>query len=196
MFWDISPLVPLTPFGYISSQNLLQNGEAMKCPRCDIIVQKKDGCDWICCLMCKTEICWVTKQARWGPNVNTNTHTEREKHIVRQFWFSAVNIICCPYLFFLQGHGDTTGGCRCRVNNQPCHPNCQNCHWAEHTNEHGTYSTCNCRQMYYLKKHTWCFWLTTDCSPLFFRFILLTFSLAFRGTLTAQGYPTAEARMW
>lgn len=46
----------------------------MKCPRCDIIVQKKDGCDWICCLMCKTEICWVTKQARWGPNVTTFTY--------------------------------------------------------------------------------------------------------------------------
>ncbi|KAM7422960.1 hypothetical protein PAMA_010816 [Pampus argenteus] len=75
-------------------ENLIQNGEAMNCPRCDIIVQKKDGCDWICCLMCKTEICWVTKQARWGPN----------------------------------GNGDTSGGCRCRVNNQPCHPNCQNCH--------------------------------------------------------------------
>ncbi|KAM9759619.1 ranBP-type and C3HC4-type zinc finger-containing protein 1 [Menidia menidia] len=75
-------------------ESMLQNGEAMKCPRCDIIVQKKDGCDWICCLMCKTEICWVTKQARWGPN----------------------------------GNGDTSGGCRCRVNNIPCHPNCQNCH--------------------------------------------------------------------
>ncbi|RVE73071.1 hypothetical protein OJAV_G00045650 [Oryzias javanicus] len=75
-------------------ESMLQNGEAMNCPRCAIIVQKKDGCDWICCLMCKTEICWVTKQARWGPN----------------------------------GHGDTSGGCRCRVNNQPCHPNCQNCH--------------------------------------------------------------------
>ncbi|KAI3369881.1 hypothetical protein L3Q82_024690, partial [Scortum barcoo] len=75
-------------------ESMLQNGEAMKCPRCDIIVQKKDGCDWICCLMCRTEICWVTKQARWGPN----------------------------------GSGDTSGGCRCRVNNQPCHPNCQNCH--------------------------------------------------------------------
>ncbi|TNM88688.1 ranBP-type and C3HC4-type zinc finger-containing protein 1 [Takifugu flavidus] len=73
---------------------LLQQGEAMKCPRCDIIVQKKDGCDWICCVMCKTEICWVTKQARWGPN----------------------------------GRGDTSGGCRCLVNHQPCHPNCQNCH--------------------------------------------------------------------
>ncbi|XP_041836123.1 ranBP-type and C3HC4-type zinc finger-containing protein 1 [Melanotaenia boesemani] len=75
-------------------ESMLQNGEAMKCPRCDVIVQKKDGCDWICCLMCRTEICWVTKQARWGPN----------------------------------GSGDTSGGCRCRVNNQPCHPNCQNCH--------------------------------------------------------------------
>lgn len=75
-------------------EGMLQNGEAMKCPRCDIIVQKKDGCDWICCLMCKTEICWVTKQARWGPN----------------------------------GRGDTSGGCKCRVNNRACHPNCQNCH--------------------------------------------------------------------
>ncbi|XP_061582751.1 ranBP-type and C3HC4-type zinc finger-containing protein 1 [Cololabis saira] len=75
-------------------EGMLQNGEAMKCPRCDIIVQKKDGCDWICCLMCKTEICWVTKQARWGPN----------------------------------GNGDISAGCRCRVNNQLCHPNCQNCH--------------------------------------------------------------------
>ncbi|KAL0978212.1 hypothetical protein UPYG_G00167550 [Umbra pygmaea] len=47
---------------------LLQNGEAMHCPKCKVIVQKKDGCDWICCLMCKTEICWVTRQSRWGPN--------------------------------------------------------------------------------------------------------------------------------
>ncbi|XP_066526883.1 ranBP-type and C3HC4-type zinc finger-containing protein 1 [Hoplias malabaricus] len=46
---------------------LVQNGEAMYCPKCKVIVQKKDGCDWLCCLMCKTEICWVTKQARWGP---------------------------------------------------------------------------------------------------------------------------------
>uniref|UniRef100_A0AAQ4NPD7 RanBP-type and C3HC4-type zinc finger-containing protein 1 n=1 Tax=Gasterosteus aculeatus aculeatus TaxID=481459 RepID=A0AAQ4NPD7_GASAC len=75
-------------------ESLLQNKEAMKCPRCDIVIQKKDGCDWICCLMCKTEICWVTKQARWGPN----------------------------------GNGDTSGGCRCRVDRKPCHPNCQNCH--------------------------------------------------------------------
>ncbi|KAK7126597.1 hypothetical protein R3I94_017933 [Phoxinus phoxinus] len=73
---------------------LLKNGEAMNCPKCQVIVQKKDGCDWICCLMCKTEICWVTKQARWGP----------------------------------EGTGDTSGGCKCRVNGVLCHPQCQNCH--------------------------------------------------------------------
>ncbi|KAG7478299.1 hypothetical protein MATL_G00078960 [Megalops atlanticus] len=72
---------------------MLETGEAMHCPKCKIIVQKKDGCDWICCVMCKTEICWVTRQARWGP----------------------------------MGRGDTSGGCRCRVNG-PCHPRCQNCH--------------------------------------------------------------------
>ncbi|KAJ3603013.1 hypothetical protein NHX12_030757 [Muraenolepis orangiensis] len=73
---------------------MLQSGEAMKCPSCDVTMQKKSGCDWICCVMCKTEICWVTKQARWGP----------------------------------KGAGDTSGGCKCRVNNVLCHPNCQNCH--------------------------------------------------------------------
>ncbi|XP_044151776.1 ranBP-type and C3HC4-type zinc finger-containing protein 1-like [Bufo gargarizans] len=48
-------------------KTLVQMGEAMYCPACKIIVQKKDGCDWIRCTMCQTEICWVTKGPRWGP---------------------------------------------------------------------------------------------------------------------------------
>lgn len=73
---------------------MLQQGEAMHCPQCQIVVQKKDGCDWIRCTVCHTEICWVTKGPRWGPG----------------------------------GPGDTSGGCRCRMNGVPCHPSCQNCH--------------------------------------------------------------------
>ncbi|KAL1762900.1 ranBP-type and C3HC4-type zinc finger protein-containing protein 1 [Sigmodon hispidus] len=73
---------------------MLQQGEVMHCPQCRIVVQKKDGCDWIRCTVCHTEICWVTKGPRWGPG----------------------------------GPGDTSGGCRCRVNRIPCHPSCQNCH--------------------------------------------------------------------
>ncbi|XP_058142824.1 ranBP-type and C3HC4-type zinc finger-containing protein 1 isoform X1 [Dasypus novemcinctus] len=46
---------------------MLQQGEAMHCPQCKIVVQKKDGCDWIRCTVCHTEICWVTKGPRWGP---------------------------------------------------------------------------------------------------------------------------------
>uniref|UniRef100_A0A8C9JBN6 RANBP2-type and C3HC4-type zinc finger containing 1 n=1 Tax=Panthera tigris altaica TaxID=74533 RepID=A0A8C9JBN6_PANTA len=75
-------------------RSMLQQGEAMHCPQCRIVVQKKDGCDWIRCTVCHTEICWVTKGPRWGPG----------------------------------GPGDTSGGCRCRVNGIPCHPSCQNCH--------------------------------------------------------------------
>ncbi|KAM4908021.1 sharpin [Sylvia borin] len=75
-------------------QTLVQRGEAMHCPTCRIVVQKKDGCDWIRCTVCHTEICWVTKGPRWGP----------------------------------AGPGDTSGGCRCNVNGQRCHPQCQNCH--------------------------------------------------------------------
>ncbi|XP_053717069.1 ranBP-type and C3HC4-type zinc finger-containing protein 1 isoform X2 [Synchiropus splendidus] len=73
---------------------LVQSGEAMHCPQCSIIMQKRDGCDWLRCTVCHTEICWVTRGPRWGP----------------------------------KGPGDTTGGCRCNVNNQKCHPKCQNCH--------------------------------------------------------------------
>ncbi|XP_029469129.1 ranBP-type and C3HC4-type zinc finger-containing protein 1-like isoform X1 [Rhinatrema bivittatum] len=73
---------------------MVQQGEAMHCPRCQIIVQKKEGCDWIRCSVCHTEICWATKGPRWGPG----------------------------------GTGDTSGGCRCRLNGAPCHPSCQNCH--------------------------------------------------------------------
>ncbi|CAH1270746.1 SHARPIN [Branchiostoma lanceolatum] len=75
-------------------ENMVQQGEAMHCPQCDIIVQKKEGCDWIRCSMCRTEICWVTKARRWGP----------------------------------AGPGDISGGCRCRVGGQKCHPECRNCH--------------------------------------------------------------------
>ncbi|XP_055520873.1 ranBP-type and C3HC4-type zinc finger-containing protein 1 [Leucoraja erinacea] len=48
-------------------KSLVQTGEAMHCPRCGIVVQKKGGCDWIRCPVCHTEICWVTKGCRWGP---------------------------------------------------------------------------------------------------------------------------------
>uniref|UniRef100_A0A8D3CTE9 RanBP-type and C3HC4-type zinc finger-containing protein 1 n=1 Tax=Scophthalmus maximus TaxID=52904 RepID=A0A8D3CTE9_SCOMX len=75
-------------------KTLVQSGEAMYCPQCGIIVQKRDGCDWLRCTVCHTEICWVTRGPRWGP----------------------------------RGPGDTSGGCHCNVNNQKCHPKCQNCH--------------------------------------------------------------------
>uniref|UniRef100_UPI00359018DD ranBP-type and C3HC4-type zinc finger-containing protein 1 isoform X1 n=1 Tax=Myxine glutinosa TaxID=7769 RepID=UPI00359018DD len=75
-------------------KTMVQQGEAMHCPQCRVILQKKEGCDWLRCSMCKTEICWVTKGPRWGP----------------------------------AGPGDTTGGCRCRVANERCHPDCMNCH--------------------------------------------------------------------
>ena len=49
---------------------MVKKGEAMHCPQCKAILQKKDGCDWLKCSICKTEICWVTKGLRWGPNVS------------------------------------------------------------------------------------------------------------------------------
>lgn len=48
---------------------MVENGEAMECPKCQVILMKKWGCDWLKCSMCHTEVCWVTKGPRWGPGV-------------------------------------------------------------------------------------------------------------------------------
>ncbi|KAG1714067.1 RanBP-type and C3HC4-type zinc finger-containing protein 1 [Nymphon striatum] len=76
------------------THSMIVTGTAMRCPKCQVVVLKKWGCDWLKCCVCDTEICWVTKGPRWGP----------------------------------AGRGDTSGGCRCRVNGLKCHPLCQYCH--------------------------------------------------------------------
>ncbi|KAL5281437.1 RBCK1.2 family protein [Megaselia abdita] len=48
-------------------QKMVEKGEAINCPTCQVIMLKKWGCDWLKCSMCKTEICWVTRGPRWGP---------------------------------------------------------------------------------------------------------------------------------
>ncbi|XP_053089301.1 ranBP-type and C3HC4-type zinc finger-containing protein 1 isoform X2 [Pangasianodon hypophthalmus] len=65
-------------------KTLVKSGEAMHCPQCGIIVQKKEGCDWLRCTVCHTEICWVTRGPRWGPGVQNQTLTclETPKHLM------------------------------------------------------------------------------------------------------------------
>ncbi|KDR15364.1 RanBP-type and C3HC4-type zinc finger-containing protein 1 [Zootermopsis nevadensis] len=48
-------------------EEMVERGEAMNCPTCQVVLMKKWGCDWLRCSMCKTEICWVTRGPRWGP---------------------------------------------------------------------------------------------------------------------------------
>ena len=59
-----------------STQDLIEKGEALHCPSCQVLLLKKWGCDWVRCTYCRTEICWVTKQLRWGPNVSHNMYHE------------------------------------------------------------------------------------------------------------------------
>ena len=42
----------------------------MLCPGCKAFIEREDGCDWMLCTSCKTEICWATKGRRWGPGVS------------------------------------------------------------------------------------------------------------------------------
>lgn len=78
---------------------MIEKGDAMNCPVCQVkhfgnfflseklaasftishlhnlqvILMKKWGCDWLKCSMCKTEICWVTRGIRWGPEGKGDT---------------------------------------------------------------------------------------------------------------------------
>merc|ERR1719341_1900553 len=47
--------------------DLIEKGEALNCPSCQVLLLKKWGCDWVRCTYCRTEICWVARQLRWGP---------------------------------------------------------------------------------------------------------------------------------
>nr|CAD7570821.1 unnamed protein product [Timema californicum] len=56
-----------------ASREMVDRGEAMACPTCQVVLMKKWGCDWLRCSMCKTEICWVTRGPRWGPGGKGDT---------------------------------------------------------------------------------------------------------------------------
>ncbi|XP_055634528.1 uncharacterized protein LOC129774693 [Toxorhynchites rutilus septentrionalis] len=54
-------------------QEMVDKGDAIMCPTCQVVMMKKWGCDWLKCSMCKTEICWVTRGPRWGPGGKGDT---------------------------------------------------------------------------------------------------------------------------
>ena len=48
--------------------DLIKQGVIMKCPECGICLERADsGCQMLRCFYCRLDICWLTKQARWGP---------------------------------------------------------------------------------------------------------------------------------
>ena len=48
---------------------MIRRGDGIPCPHCSVMLVRKWGCDWMRCPMCRTEICWVTRGPRWGPDV-------------------------------------------------------------------------------------------------------------------------------
>ena len=71
-------------------QGLITTGEALNCPSCQVILLKKWGCDWVRCTYCRTEICWVTKQLRWGPNVSIFQDIYETFNLILSFSYSSV----------------------------------------------------------------------------------------------------------
>lgn len=49
-------------------EEALANGSIMRCPGCKVFLEKMTGCDYLVCFVCNTEICWVTKKPRRGPD--------------------------------------------------------------------------------------------------------------------------------
>ena len=54
--------------------DLIKQGVIMKCPECGICLERADsGCQMLRCFYCRLDICWLTKQARWGPGGKGDT---------------------------------------------------------------------------------------------------------------------------
>lgn len=85
-----------------------------------IVIMKREGCDYLRCSMCKTELCWATKQARWGPG---------NLYQILVFYPNRILSNISLISLCLGGHGDTSGGCGCSIAKR-CHPKCRNCHWS------------------------------------------------------------------
>ncbi|XP_075533082.1 uncharacterized protein LOC142566143 isoform X4 [Dermacentor variabilis] len=49
-------------------EEMLKTQQAMRCPQCRVVIIKRSGCDFMVCSSCKTQLCWATRGARWGPN--------------------------------------------------------------------------------------------------------------------------------
>ena len=71
---------------------MLKNDDAMYCPSCQVLLLKKWGCDWLKCGYCKSEICWVTKQLRWGPKVKESSKFNKNL-LFQRFSISILNRI-------------------------------------------------------------------------------------------------------
>ncbi|KAI1285162.1 RanBP-type and C3HC4-type zinc finger-containing protein 1 [Halotydeus destructor] len=64
-------------------KTLLGRGEAMACLQCGVVITKNGGCNWIKCAMCKTELCWITRNFRWGPRMARRAHNSLYRQLVR-----------------------------------------------------------------------------------------------------------------
>lgn len=81
--------------------NMIIKFQAMRCPQCDIIIQKSDGCDFVLCSKCKLGLCYRTKKPR-----------NNFKKLV-----NGVQVVI--------------EGCHCKekaFGGKKCDPKCQNCH--------------------------------------------------------------------
>ena len=54
--------------------NLTKEGSILKCPKCGVFIERyKGACQFVRCYFCKLDICWLTKQPRWGPKGKGDT---------------------------------------------------------------------------------------------------------------------------
>ena len=49
-----------------------------ECPYCHVAIQKKEGCQWLFCPMCKSYFCWICMQV-------TNDHAHRPGQVCKSY---------------------------------------------------------------------------------------------------------------
>ena len=80
----------------------MKTKDGMNCPSCGIIFIKKDGCDWMKCTMCKTEICWAVRGPRWGPGVGFELFEIVLLLLLLLLWLFSLLLLLLQILLLLQ----------------------------------------------------------------------------------------------
>ncbi|XP_075770823.1 ranBP-type and C3HC4-type zinc finger-containing protein 1-like isoform X2 [Pelodiscus sinensis] len=106
--------------GLVAAESRAQNSYHCSTPDCRGWCLREDAATTFACPVCGRHNCLLCQASHEGKSCQQHQ---------ADLQLQAENEAAARQTQdMLQGPGDTSGGCRCNVDGQRCHPHCQNCH--------------------------------------------------------------------